>query len=268
MTDDATVREAPVAGPVPRFEIPGWRKRYGVVAGITGRGTGGGEEGDFDLGLWTRAPVADVMTRWREFRQAEPGFHAHVMAHQAHGARLARHGETAGWVVLDGVDGHVTSRPGVLLLVTAADCIPIYLTAPREGAVALLHAGWRGTAAGILERGIRALARKVGVPPAELAMHCGVGICGDCYEVGAEVMAACGVPAEGRGPWHLDLRSHLAARGRALGLVNITRSAWCSAHDRPTFFSHRASGGTDGRMVAYLGRPDWGTGTSPGREAH
>jgi copper oxidase (laccase) domain-containing protein len=84
-------------------------------------------------------------------------------------------------------------------------------------------------------------------------MHCGVGICAACYEVGSEVMTGCGLPADGPGPWHLDLRERLVAQARALGVERIGVSTWCSAHDRSRFYSHRASRGTDGRMVAYLG---------------
>jgi copper oxidase (laccase) domain-containing protein len=51
------------------------------------------------------------------------------------------------------------------------------------------------------------------------------------------------------------LRAVLAQQGQALGLGQITQSPWCSAHDRAQFFSHRASGGRDGRMIAYAGMP-------------
>ncbi|HEU4588043.1 MAG TPA: polyphenol oxidase family protein [Gemmatimonadales bacterium] len=260
----AMVRETRVAGPVPRYEIPGWRERYGVVAGITGRGepagssagTGAPMGAGFDLGLWTSAPVGDVMRRWRSFRQAEPGFSAHVMAHQVHGGAVAWHDTARGWTILEGVDGHLTARAGILLLVTVADCIPVYLVAPRQRGVALLHAGWRGIAAGILARGLAELTGRLGAAPEEIALHCGVGICGACYEVGADVMSGCGVPHEGPGPWQLDLRERLVDEGGRLGIRDISVSTWCSAHDRPAFFSHRASRGTDGRMVAYLGFPD------------
>jgi len=50
-----------------------------------------------------------------------------------------------------------------------------------------------------------------------------------------------------------DLRERLAAQAAELGLRSISRSAWCSAHDRASFYSHRASRGADGRMVAYIG---------------
>ena len=66
-------------------------------------------------------------------------------------------------------------------------------------------------------------------------------------------MQGCGMAAEGEGPWHLDLRERLTAQAQALGLVELTTSGWCSAHDQTSFYSHRASRGTDGRMVAYIG---------------
>ncbi|MBA2626687.1 MAG: polyphenol oxidase family protein [Gemmatimonadales bacterium] len=253
MTDAlaVAVREAPVAGEVPRFELREWRERYGVVAGVTGRGNGGGP--GFDLGLWTTQPVGEVMHRWRAFREAEAGFHATVLGNQVHRADLAWHDHAAGWVHVDGVDGHGTATPGLLLTVTLADCVPVYLVAPRQRAVALLHAGWRGTAAGIVSNGVELLHARIGATPADIIMHAGVGICGDCYEVGSEVVRGVGLTADGPGPWHVDLRERLSAEAAVLGLAACTTSAWCSAHDTGRFYSHRASGGRDGRMVAYLG---------------
>lgn len=249
----ALLREVPVPGLIPRYEVPSWRERFGVVAGITGRGDG--REG-FDLGLGTREPVAAVVARWRALRGAEPGFRAVVTGHQVHGADLAWHMGAAGWVIRDGLDGHLTLAAGTLLAVTVADCIPVYLAVPSRGALGLLHAGWRGAAAGILERGIGELAARLNVTASDIVMHCGVGICGTCYEVGSEVRERCGLPAPGPGPWKLDLRALLAGRAVRLGVGEVTVSPWCSAHDRPRFYSHRGSGGADGRMAAYLGRPE------------
>jgi purine-nucleoside/S-methyl-5'-thioadenosine phosphorylase / adenosine deaminase len=245
------LRELALPGEVPRFEVPGWREKHGVVAGITGRGTGAGR--GFDLGLWTDAPVGEVMTRWRAFRRAEPGFRATILGNQVHGTEVAWHVDGAGWVQVEGVDGHATGTPGLLLTVTVADCIPVYLVAPRVGAVALLHCGWRGTAGGILQRGIEVLSKASGAAAGDIVMHCGVGICGACYEVGSEVMAGCGLAADGPGPWHADLRAVLAEQAYRLGVDKISTSQLCSGHDRPAYYSHRASGGRDGRMVAYLG---------------
>jgi copper oxidase (laccase) domain-containing protein len=180
------------------------------------------------------------------------GFHAVALGNQVHGVELKRLDVGQGWVYVDGVDGWITTTPGVLLTVTVADCIPVYLVAPGRG-VALLHAGWRGTAGGILKTGAARLQQETGADLAGIVMHCGVGICGPCYEVGSEVMEGCGVPVAGAGPWQLDLRQRLAEQAGELGIVQMTTSSWCSAHHRASFYSHRASSGTDGRMVAYLG---------------
>ena len=249
-TTSTEVAETPVPGPIPRFEIPGWVDRYGVLAGITGRGADPGR--GFDMGLWSDQPVGEVMSRWLAFRRGMDGFHAVALGNQVHGVELMNLEAGRGWIYMDGIDGWITGTAGILLSVTVADCIPVYLVAPGRG-VALLHAGWRGTAGGILGRGIERLRTAAGVEHDQIVMHCGVGICGSCYEVGSEVMTGCGAAAHGHGPWHLDLRAILVAQARAAGLSQVTNSSWCSAHHRSDFYSHRASGGRDGRMVAYLG---------------
>ncbi len=239
---------------MPRWEIPEWRERYGVVAGITGRGSG---PEPFDLGLWTTAPVGEVMARWRALRASMPECPAQVLAHQVHGDRVLWHtGPTAGWSIHDDADGHATAARGLLLLVTVADCVPVYLLAPRSRTIALLHAGWRGTAAGILARGVALLQAQSGEGPDQLVLHLGVSISGPCYEVGAEVMAGVGEAHPGTGPWHLDIREVLARQAAELGVKEVTRSGRCAAREAGDFFSHRRSGGRDGRMVAYLGLPE------------
>lgn len=235
---------------VPRMELADWAERFGLVAGVTTR--------QMSFGLWTEEQVGQVMSRWRAFCALfAPRFPTIVLSHQVHGSAVRWHDARAlgeGWLVLDGIDGHATADRGLLLTITVADCIPVYLAVPQKGAFALLHAGWRGTAARVLERGVDILKWRGFAKASDIVMHCGVGICGDCYEVGSEVAAQFGLPAA-EGPVKLDLRGVLAAQARALGIKDISISPWCSADERERFFSHRASGGRDGRMIAYLGRP-------------
>ncbi len=235
--------------PIPWFEVPDWRGRYGVVAGVTGRGSA---EHPFDLGLAGSAPIGAVLDRWRAVQRAFPGFEGTVVARQVHGRVVLWHDRRQGWTIFEGADGHATSTAGLLLAVSLADCVPIFVVDPVRRAVALLHSGWRGTAAGILESGIGELTSR-GSHPENLAVHAGVGICGACYQVGPEVAAACGAPAVGSDPVLLDLRLAIARQAREQGVGTISVSAWCSAHDHGSFMSHRASGGRDGRMVALLG---------------
>ena len=253
MSGARKVAETPVPDPtVPRLELTEWAERYGLVAGITGRGPGSG--GGFSLGLWSEEPVGQVMTRWRAFRTAFGArFPTIVLSHQIHGTSVAWHGaNAAGWLITDGIDGHATAALGHLLTVTVADCIPVYLVVPQKKVAALLHAGWRGIAGGILERGVELLRREAHCRMGDIVMHCGVGICGSCYEVGSEVYER----LTGRTtdtPAYVDLRNVLAEQAGAMGLKEVTISTGCTAHDHERFFSHRASGGRDGRMVAYLG---------------
>lgn len=245
------LRESPIGdSAVPRMELAEWSERYGIVAGITTRGRG------FSLGLWSEENVGQVMSRWRAVGAAvRTRFPGVILAHQVHGTTVQWHPHAApGWLILDAVDGHATGARGLLLTVTVADCIPVYLAVPGKEVVALLHAGWRGVAGRILERGVEVMKRAGFARAADIVMHCGVGICGTCYEVGSEVLTQfTGRPEPG--PGHLDLRGVLAQQAQALGIGQITQSAWCSAHDRAEFFSHRASGGRDGRMIAYAGLP-------------
>lgn len=230
---------------LPRLELAEWAERYGLVAGITTR--------PLSLGLWSEEPVGQVIGRWRAFRAAfDTRFPAIVLSHQVHGTAVQWHEPLPeGWLILDGIDGHATNEPGVLLTITVADCIPVYLAVPHKGALALVHAGWRGTAGGILERAVDLLKSRGFARASDIVVHCGVGICGECYEVGSELADRFGRPES----THLDLRGILAQQAHGLGIRDVSISPWCSAEERERFFSHRASRGRDGRMVAYLGRP-------------
>ena len=241
-----SLSEVPAGDPaLPRLELVEWAQRHGLVAGITTR--------PLSLGLWSDEPVGQVIGRWRAFRAAfGVRFRSLVLAHQVHGTDVHWHESLPeGWLILDGTDGHATNERGVLLTVTVADCIPVYLAVPKNGSIALVHAGWRGTADGILEQCVELLKWRGFAKASDIVMHCGVGICGGCYEVGSEVAVRFGLS----GTVKLDLRGVLARQGRDLGIEEITSSPWWSAEGNDRFFSHRASKGRDGRMVAYLGQP-------------
>lgn len=244
-----TVDERPVPGGLPIWEIPGWRERHGVVAGITGKGNG------FDMGLRGGGPVGEVLDRWMRLAEEFPGCDALVTARQVHGTGIAVHGSDPGRGIhlVPDADGHLTARRGLLLTVTVADCVPVYLVAPAHGAIGLLHAGWRGTAGGILPKAVAMLEEFHGVPPSALQVHLGTAISGPAYEVGREVMEGLGLAAEGSGPWHADIRAVLRRQAVAAGVGEVSVSGHCTFRQSDRFFSHRASGGRDGRMVAFLG---------------
>jgi YfiH family protein len=249
--DVRTVREMAVPdAAAPLFEHPDWAGRFPwLVQGTTGRGD---EEEPFDLGWFGAVPAAAAHARWRRLRQVTACRTA-VHARQVHAAAVLRHGALpAGMVVADDADGHLTREPGTLLTVSVADCVPVFLVDPDERAIALLHAGWRGIAADILEAGLRALLSSTGGDPGVVYMHLGPAICGRCYEVGPEVHEALGVPAPVTAA-PVDLRRVLAARALDAGLdpERITVSEHCTRCGAGSFFSHR--GGARQRQVAFLG---------------
>lgn len=247
----APVREQLAPGAVPLWQHPDWAVRFPwLVQGTTGRGD---EDEAFDLGLAGGQPVGAVLSRWAALRRAL-GMPAAVHARQVHGADLVEHSAPAapGLLIMEGVDGHATRGPGLLLAVSVADCVPVFLVHAKSHSVAVVHAGWRGTAAGIVERAVEHLRGSAG--PAALWLHCGPSICGRCYEVGPDVHAAVRPGAAAPpAPAPLDLRAAIAERAHAAGVPSgqITGSEHCTRCGPGRFFSHRA--GSAARQMGVLG---------------
>jgi polyphenol oxidase len=248
------IREERLPGPVPIYRHPDWAARCPwLVQGTTGRGNAARP---FDCRLFGPQPAQEVMWRWRELREAT-GLGRAVHSRQVHGAGVLVHeAGPPGLFVTEGWDGHLTGRPDVMLTVSVADCVPIFLLDERRRQIALLHGGWRGIAAGVLEAGVSGMARRAGIGVPELApqlgLHLGPSICGRCYEVGPEVHAALGLPVPD-GPAPVDLRRLLASNGRHLGITAsaISISAFCTRCDDAPFFSHRA--GHHERQLGIMG---------------
>lgn len=145
-------------------------------------------------------------------------------------------------------DGHAVAAVGLGAMVLTADCIPVVLGA--EGAVAALHAGWRGLAAGVLDEGVVAL-RDVGARGEIVAI---VGPCAGpcCYEVGEEVHAA--FERSHRHGSHIDLRAIAHERLLAAGVAEVRDVEGCTICDE-RYFSYRREGARAGRQaaVAWIG---------------
>jgi polyphenol oxidase len=117
-----------------------------------------------------------------------------------------------------------------------------------SGAAMVLHSGWRGTAARILEHGL-AEVRQAGLSVADTRIHFGPAICGRCYEVSADVYAQLTGRDPGT-PTPVDLRGILADQAGAAGAKHITTSAMCTRCNNDRFFSHRA--GDLGRQIGVI----------------
>jgi YfiH family protein len=235
-------------GEFPLLRQPEWTAAFPwLVQGTTGRGADG-----LDMGLFGHTPTGLAQARWRLLREVT-GMEAALHARQVHGAAVVWQDQLpAGLTIVEQRDGHATSARGMLLTVSVADCVPVFLVSTHPLAICLLHAGWRGTAAGVLEAGVELLRQRAASRPEQLHLHAGPAICGNCYEVGPEVMAALQLPAPA-GRCLLDLRALIASRALAAGIPasNITLSGHCTRHGDVGFWSHR--GGCRERQVGVLG---------------
>ncbi|HEY3286565.1 MAG TPA: polyphenol oxidase family protein [Gemmatimonadaceae bacterium] len=222
----------------PRERVPSFAV-LGLTAFTTTREAG-------TYGFTDDAPVQAVSDRWFALMRGTGGRLA--SAHQVHGAKVITHRPGwDGWLRVDSADGHATAHHDTALVVTIADCVPVFIGHPN-GASALLHAGWRGVAGGILDAGLRAL-QAMGCHHRDLVVHLGPAICGACYEVGPDVYAQLmRRSAERAAP--VDLRALLADQARLAGVKQVETSACCTRCHRDRFFSHR--GGDTGRQVAVI----------------
>jgi YfiH family protein len=188
----------------------------------------------------------------------------HVEADQVHGAVVAVVGAGDAGRSIPDADGLASADPGTVLAVHAADCVTILLADQRSQAVAAVHAGWRGTAAGIAAEAVHVMAARFGTRPQDLLVALGPSI-GPChYEVDEPVRAAFRrwpwwetvmVP-NGRDRWRLDLQS--ANRRQVIDagvpVKRIEVLDLCTYHHPELFYSHRRDRVT-GRMAAVIGVP-------------
>ena len=189
-------------------------------------------------------------------------------------------------------DGMITNTPGLLLAIKTADCVPVLVADVKRRVVSAFHAGWRGTVARVVEKGVGEMRRHFGSVPGDLRAAIGPCIRNCCYAVGAEVRAEFEsqfsyanelfeevfdsnaihirypllflnqrAPGHGElGPEiHLDLVAANRHQLEDAGVRNdhITVIDGCTACDTRRFFSHRAEFGKTGRMMAVIGiRPE------------
>jgi YfiH family protein len=179
-----------------------------------------------------------------------------LLLKQVHGATVVE----APWEGAPEADAAVAAAPGWLLGVETADCLPILLVDPRRRSVAAIHAGWRGTAAGVARRAVEALVAR-GSRPGDLIAALGPAIGPCCYEVGDELRPAFGPDGAAffgpslRGRLNLDLR---AANVRQLGDAGLKKAKIhhlddCTVCRSDLYYSYRRDGKGGGRMISFVG---------------
>jgi len=197
---------------------------------------GGVSEGPYaslNLGLWTDDDAGRVQDN-RERVREHAGVERLAQGRQVHGTRVVVDGQG-----IEEADGQATTAREVAAIVLVADCLPVALAGPD--AVAMVHAGWRGLAAGVLEAGVEAAGAVCA------AIGPGIGPC--CYEVGDDVRAVfCTTERT------LDLKAIARARLQAAGVRDVHDCGLCTSCDAERFFSHRRDRGVTGRQAGLAWR--------------
>jgi YfiH family protein len=175
---------------------------------------------------------------------------------QVHGSRVV----TPPWPEPPEADASVTARPGELLAIETADCLPVLIVDPEHRRVASAHAGWRGTLARVAQAAVKAMT-DAGSDASRLQVALGPSIGPCCYEVGPEVEKAFGASgarffsARPSGRSHLDVpganRAQLLEMGIPEGSIDAVHA--CTRCDAERFFSYRRDGANAGRMISVVG---------------
>lgn len=187
---------------------------------------------------------------------------------QVHGAQVRVVSGPASDGRVPEADAAVTRVPGTAVAVVAADCVPVLLADPATGAVAAVHAGWRGTAADVVGAAVSTLTREYGTDPASIVAAVGPAIGPCCYVVGPELVTAfrqAGHAEERVDRWftrtagRLTLDLWKATRdlleAASIPAANIHVARLCTKTHRAVFESFRADGDKAGRMAAIVVAP-------------
>jgi polyphenol oxidase len=221
---------------------------HGARALFTTR-RGGVSKPPFDtlnLGLWTE-DEQDAVAANRARVLGWTGCERLLYGRQVHGADVVREGDG-----VQDADGQATARDGVAPIVLTADCLPVALATP--GAVAMVHAGWRGLACGVLEEGVRAVRELSGADDGPLVAAIGPAAGGCCYEVGDDVREDLGLEPLGE-PAPVDPKRLACERlygADADAVHDVGLCTMCT--DRSLFFSHRRDGPRTGRQGGLVWR--------------
>jgi purine-nucleoside/S-methyl-5'-thioadenosine phosphorylase / adenosine deaminase len=217
-------------------------------------GVSSGPYATLNLGLLTGDDPDHVRAnRDRVAALANSSWERFARGRQVHEATVRRVTEIPAGEQPEPADGQATALTGVPAIVLTADCLPVAVAS--GGAVAMLHAGWRGLANGIMAEGVGALRELAGSGPVRAAIGPGAGRC--CYEVGEEVHAEFADHGEAvREGARLDLKLIARRELEAAGADEVLDVGLCTmCAPASLFFSHRRDGGVTGRQGGMVWRP-------------
>lgn len=204
-------------------------------------------------------PQVVVRNRETFFGSLGIGQHQLVINKQVHGTNVLVANAPG---IHEGYDASITNVPGVFLVVSVADCTPVLIHDEKNGAVAAIHAGWRGTAGKIVSNALVHMQKHYGTQGHDCKAFIGACITYTHFEVGEEVAQHFESQQkrfdQERQKFFVDLKQANAQQLIDFGLPkqNIHISEYCTVQHNHLFFSHRHEKGVTGRMMAVIGMKD------------
>ena len=235
-------------------------ERFPFVIAAESRRHGGVSRAPYaslNLGGSTQDQQENVMeNNHRFFGALGIDFHDVAKSRQVHGAEILTVKQPGRY---EGYDAMITHIRGVQLAVTIADCTPILILDPVKGAVAAIHAGWRGTVKQIVLKTIEAMQKEYATTPADCLAYIGTCIDESSFEVGEEVAEKFESSHKRWDPlvgkFFIDLKAANRDQLKLAGLqeTNIEISPYSTVLNNEDYFSYRLEKGTTGRMLATIG---------------
>lgn len=210
-----------------------------------------------NLGLYTHDDAAFVQQNRDHFFAQMPCTEASVAGmHQVHGAEVLRVDQAGQYL---GYDALITNTQGLFLTVTVADCTPILIYDPRHKVVAAIHAGWRGTVAGVGVKALLAMQEHFGTDPTQCYAYVGTCIDACSFEVDEDVAEHFGGTFkrwdEEKQKFFIDLKAANAQglREQGIPMAQIECSPYSTVLHNGDYFSYRKEQGQCGRMLGLIG---------------
>ncbi|WP_413854344.1 peptidoglycan editing factor PgeF [Candidatus Ruminimicrobium bovinum] len=173
-----------------------------------------------------------------------------VFASQIHGTSVQKVSSADANSFIPNCDGLITDDKNIYLCIFTADCMPVFMADKNKKAVALIHAGWRGLAAGILNNAVLSFKNNFNIEANNIDIYIGPHIKQCCYQVGEEVLNVFNVNNSNNS--YLSLAQQAKKQLNVLGVKSVVVSPYCTYHNSEQFFSYRKEK-TDGRIMSLIG---------------
>lgn len=157
-----------------------------------------------------------------------------VTAEQVHGSAVSAIDLEMKGKKIPSTDGLITNEPDIPLAIFTADCMPLFLASKNPAVVGVIHAGWRGLAAGIIKNSVHKIVEEYGAKESEIYASVGPHIRKCCYKIGEDLKTVFKTNDD-----MLDLEAIAVEQLKECGVRFISSGRHCTAHEHDMFFSYR-----------------------------